>query len=483
MAIKNNEVDYVADIDDYSLNEEEQTLFENPKKRESQAKRWFLTLNNPFWTEKNVEVDMMTNILPVNNDYYNLDYCKSFNNIDLFDFHFIRAKAKVKDKQISKVLKEIENEDGSKKYVETAVETEIEVEREFVVERPFFKSYDHFKQYIDNLHVEGLKWSVGQVEQGHLKETPHIQFGICFDENHAKRFYNIKKYFPCAYIAQARGSNFDIMKYCTKQDTRIEEPFQFGTIGEMRSRTDKEEFYLALKAGADNFELLENFYSLTTTLGFEKIDSMRDVVFNSKYKTEFRNIETTFIHGESGVGKTTFIYKEFGFENVFRVSYYGKFQFNGYRGEKILLLDEFSGQVNLGWLNQILDGFPLKLEVKGGERIACFDKVFIVSNFSFSELYGKQQEENPKLYETVFRRVHHIFRVNKKGEFIKEKQSIFEDIPEDKVTLKGRTRKISKSYKYDSYGREFLIYDASCSKQIGFEEVVSVKLPFSEDQQ
>ncbi len=482
MAIRNKEIDYVIDIDNYSLNEEEKTLFEETKKRDSQAKRWFLTLNNPFWTEKNVEVDMLNNTLPINDDYYNLDYCKSFNNIDLFEFHFVKVKAKVKDKQIAKVLKEIENEDGSKKYVETKIETEIEVEREFIVERPYFKSYEHFKQYIENLNVEGLKWAVGQVEQGHKEETPHIQFGICFDENHAKRFYTMKKYFPCAYIAKALGNNFDIMKYCTKQDTRIEEPFKFGNIGEMRGRTDREEFYLALKSGADNFELLENFYSLTTTYGFDKIDSIRDVFFNSRYKNEFRNVETTFIYGDSGVGKTTLVYQEFGFENVFRVSYYGKFQFNGYRGEKILVLDEFAGQINLGWLNQILDGFPLKLEVKGGERIACFEKVFICSNYSFDELYGKQKEENARLYETVFRRVHHIYRVNKKGEFIKEKESIFEDIPENEVKLKGRTKRVSQSFKFDAYGQKYLIYDCHGYKQTEFEKVKDLKqLPFEED--
>ena len=481
MASKNKTFDFVVDIDDYSLNEEEKTLFEEPKKQETQLKRWFLTLNNPFWTETSVDVDMATNTLPINDEYYNLDYCKSFNNVDLFEFHYIKVKALVKEKQIDKVLKEVESEDNQKKYVEVDVEKEIKVEKEFVVERPYFKSYEHFKQYIENLQIDGLKYAVGQVEKGHKEETLHIQFGLIFDETHGKRFYTMKKYFPTAYMAQARGSNFDIKKYCTKQDTRVEEPFEFGKFVEMRKRTDYEEFQSALKSGASDEELLENFYTLTSTLGFEKINKQRDVMFNSKYKREFRNLETTYIYGDSGVGKTTFIYEQFGFENVFRVSYYGKFQFNGYNGEKILLLDEFSGQVNLYWLNQILDGFPLKLEVKNGERIACFEKVYICSNFSFFELYGKQQEENARLYETVFRRIHHIYRVDNKGNFIKEKESIFEDIPENEIRLKGKTRRVSQSFKYDAYGQKHLIYDCHSYKQEKFEEIKNVaSLPFDE---
>ena len=93
MAIKTKDIDYVVDLDDYSLNEEEKTLFEETTKKDKQAKRWFLTLNNPFWTDNDIEIDLTNNELPINYDYYNLDYCKSFNNIDLFDFSFCESKS------------------------------------------------------------------------------------------------------------------------------------------------------------------------------------------------------------------------------------------------------------------------------------------------------------------------------------------------------------------------------------------------------
>lgn len=476
MAIKTKEIDYVIDLDEYSLNEEEKTLFEETAKKDKQAKRWFLTLNNPFWTEKDVEIDLSNNDLPINYEYYNLDYCKSFNNIDLFDFHYIKVKAKVKEKVIDKALKE----DAENKYIEIELQKEIIVEKEFIVERPYFKSYDHFKQYMENLQIEGLKWSTGQVEKGHKEETLHIQFGICFDETHGKRFYTMKKYFPTAYIAQARGSNFDIMKYCTKVDTRVEEPFQIGKIAEMRSRTDIDEFYQAIKSGADNFELLENFYALTTQFGFDKIDKQRDVYFNSKYRDEWRNIETTYYYGDSGVGKTTLIYKQYGFKNVFRVSYYGKFMFNGYNGEKVLLLDEFTGQISLTWLNQILDGYPLKVEVKGGERIACFEKIYIISNFSLYTIYKQQREHAPKEFETLFRRIHHIYLVEK-GKLIPKKESIFEDIPENEVDLKGRTKRVSQSYNYNEYGQKFIIYDYHHKHLEGLQEIEQTEMIFEEE--
>lgn len=469
MAVKTKDIDYVIDIDTYALNEEEKTLFEEPKKKDKQAKRWFLTLNNPFWQEDFEEIDMLTNTLPLNNEYYNLDFCKSFNNIELFDFHFIKVKANVKEKQIEKVFKEIE-ENGEKKLVEVDVEKVVLVEKEFVVERPYFKSYEHFKQYIENLQVEGLKWSIGQVEKGHNEETVHIQFGICFDDTHAKRFYTMKKYFPTAYIAQALGSNFDIMKYCTKQDTRIEEPYQVGNISEMRSRSDIQEFNQAIKSGASNLELTENFFGLTAQYGYEKIDKIRDTLFNSKFRTQGRNVEVTYIYGEAGAGKTSWVFKKFGFENVFKVSYYGKFMFNGYNGEKVLLLDEFDGQINLQWFNNICDGYPLKLEVKGGERLACYDKVFIISNHSYLNYY-KSTADNDKMFNTFYRRLNFIYRMDKEKGFISEKESEFEDIPEKDIVLPGLTRRVSRSYKYNNYGYKYIVYDAHAKHLENIQEI------------
>lgn len=476
---KTKDIDYIVTLDDYSLTEEEQRLFETPKKREIQAKRWFLTLNNPFWTAEDEEVNPMNCDLEIVADHYNLDFCKSFNNIDLFEFHYIKVTAKVKEIQIEKVLKEVADSSGEKKYQEISVEKEVIVEKEIVVERPYFKSYDHFKNYLENLQIEGLKWSCGQVEKGKINGTIHLQFGVCFDETHGKRFYTMKKYFPTAYIAQARGSNFDILQYCTKEETRIEEPFQIGNISEMRTRNDISEFYAAIKAGASDYELMENFYGLVAQYGFEKINMQRDVYFNSRYRTEGRNIEITYIYGDAGVGKTSWVYKQFGFENVFSVPYYGKFMFNGYNGEKVLLLDEFDGQVNIQWLNKILDVYPLKLEIKGGERFACYNKVFIVSNKSYLNFY-KNTNENNNLFETWYRRLHFIYRVDRKKGFILEKSSEFEEVPDDERKLKGVTKRIARSYRYNEYGYKYVCYDAHASLLEGKQEIEQEEMIFDE---
>ena len=460
MAKKQKEDDgVVLEIDNYELSEEDKQLFEATDKKDKQLCRWFITINNPFWGEENVEADTMNTDLEIKTDYYNLDYVKSFNNIDLFEFHYVEVTAIVDEIKKDKVLREIVDENGKKKIIEETVEKTEKVKKQIIVERPYFKSYQHFKSYLENLQVEGLKYSVGQVEKGHKENTTHLQFGVNFDDRHAKRFYTMKKYFPTAYLAMARGSNYDIKVYCTKIDTRVEEPFEIGKFVEMRKRTDYEEFYSALKSGASNLELMENFYTLFTTMGQDKIDKQRDLLFNSQYEDKGRNIRTTYIYGAPGTGKTKSVYKKYGFSNVFRVSYYGKFQFNGYKGQKVLLLDEFNGQINLGWLNQILDSYPIKLETKGGERIACFDTVIICSNYSFEEIYKEQKLIKDDIYNSVYRRIHFIYKYEKDNKIITEKDSEFEEIPKEEQELDGVTERVNKSYTYDSFGVRKCVYD------------------------
>ena len=62
--------------------------------------------------------------------------------------------------------------------------------------------------------------------------------------------------------------------------------------------------------------------------------------------------------------------------------YYGNsgLWWDGYTDQKVIILDEFRGQIQLGKLLKILDPYPLQLEVKGGAVWARYSIVFIISN-------------------------------------------------------------------------------------------------------
>jgi len=454
--------DIIIAEDNVEMSESDKEIREKVDKRDRQLKRWFMTINNPFFDPDVVEeVDMNENTLPVKYDYYNLEFVKSFNNVDLFDFHYVKVTAKVDEIIIDKALKEVvENIDGNEsiKLIEVDIEKTVKVEKEFVVERPYFKDYECLKTYIENLEIEGLKYAVGQIEKGE-QETIHLQAGLIFDDKHGKRFYTMKKYFPTAYLDKVRGSNYDVKVYCTKEDTRIMPPFEIGKFSEMRARTDYEEFKAALKSGASDDELMENFYSIVAQVGLKNIQLQRDVYMQKEYANKCRNIEVTYIYGHGGVGKTRSVYRGRKFDEVFKMTRYGQFAFHGYKYQKILLMDEFIGQPKLQTMNNWLDNYPLDLEIKGGSITACYDKVYIVSNIPYSQIYKEEQTSNIDIFRTFDRRIHHIFEVNDKGEFIKKRETIFEDIPDDEIEAEGWTKRVSKVVQYTYDGEPYVVYD------------------------
>ena len=89
-----------------------------------------------------------------------------------------------------------------------------------------------------------------------------------------------------------------------------------------------------------------------------------------------KQVDVYYIEGETGIGKTYGIFKMF--PDAYRPVIAGeKLWFDGYNGEKTLLLDELRGNIKLSYLLQILDPYPLKVEVKGGTVNAEWDRVFI----------------------------------------------------------------------------------------------------------
>lgn len=95
------------------------------------------------------------------------------------------------------------------------------------------------QEYLETIHKE-LKavYTVGQLEKGE-QGTPHIQFFMNF--NPPIRAARIKKFDQSLHIEAVKVNN-GADKYCMKEDTRLEGPFEFGVKPvERNSKHDWEE--------------------------------------------------------------------------------------------------------------------------------------------------------------------------------------------------------------------------------------------------
>lgn len=433
----------------------------------SQSRRFMITINNPFWESNFEEVDIENTDLPIKLDHFDFKYVGFYEK--LFEYHYVKANVSDTKPRIVK-----KTDEQGKGYL---VEENYIEKHEAVVKRPYFKDYDSVRKFFENL--EDCKYCCGQLEIGNAENTKHIQSFVVF--KNPKSFDRVRVLFPTAHIDVANGTNTQCRDYCTKSETRVGEPFEFGTFAEMRARTDVKNFFDLLDSGATDMELRE-LYPQLYLKEFKKLNELRLARRKEIYSKQCRDVEVTYIYGSSGVGKSTYVNGLVVNDSVFRVDSFDKSAFTDYAGEDTLVIDEFKGQFNLQFMNRLLDCFPLKVRGLCSLLPACFTKVYIVSNFSYNELYKPEQIENVGQYAGFVRRLNNIIKVEKGGVIKQLRETTFEEIPKSELKPYGRKKRIKQIAEIGEDGFRKVVYDRELQKEnsMQFEliEKTTDELPF-----
>lgn len=252
-------------------------------------------------------------------------------------------------------------------------------------------------------------------EIGLMGETFHTHIFIACSS--AVRFTTLQKKFTGAHFEVAKGTSQQNMEYVfkigkwantDKEDTNL--PDSHESWGEMPverqgKRNDYDDLYDMIKAGATNYEILEQCPQYM--LNLDKIERCRQVLNEEKYKSVWRNLHTTYIYGETGAGKTRGVMEKYGYENVFRITDY-EHPFDGYKGQDIVIFEEFRSSVRMGDMLNYLDGYPVELRCRYANKIACFTKVYIVSNIPLCAQYTDIQGNQNETWKAFLRRIHEV---------------------------------------------------------------------------
>ena len=138
---------------------------------------------------------------------------------------------------------------------------------------------------------------------------------------------------------------------------------------------------------------------------------------------KLRDVDVTYIYGLPGTGKTRYIYDNYKFGEFYHTSVYNNSTFDGYNGQDVLVLDEFSGKINIELMNRLLDRYPFELPARFANKVACYTKVYIISNFKITELYKDEQSSKRILFDAFLRRIKKIVRFEKNGDMIVERDN------------------------------------------------------------
>lgn len=274
-------------------------------------------------------------------------------------------------------------------------------------------SHEHIREII-NINFRSIVYCAMADEQG---QTLHTHLYIVFSGG--VRFSTIKKHFPTAHIEVAQGSSQQNKDYIAKTgkwendpkcDTRIDGTFE--EMGEMPIEdqgisSEEAAIIERIKDGATNAEILIEFPHYLR--GLRDVEYVRQTLRAEEYRERWRTLETTYIWGVTGAGKTRFVMDGCGYANVYAVNNY-KHAFDGYMGENVMLFDEFNSQFRIQDMNNYLDGYPLTLPARYSNKQACYERVYIISNLDLREQYPYERLNQPDVWAAFIRRIHKVIR-------------------------------------------------------------------------
>lgn len=262
-------------------------------------------------------------------------------------------------------------------------------------------------------------------EIGGKEGTDH--FHLFIYNKHAIALQTIRNLFPKMHYEICHGNCVQNMQYVFKLGKWADTEKGLTTIPESHweqgecpvekpgRRVDLEDLYNAVKEGKSNFEILESYPQAMRHL--EMLDRTRELLHSEKYSKEFRQLKVYYVWGTTEAGKTRFVYDTYGFANVHRVSDYDH-PFDSYKGQDVLVLDEYRSDFKVRLLLNLLDGYPLELSARFFDRWACYHKVIIISNISLSQQYKHIQEDEPETWKAILRRIHKVIHFT--GDCIQE---------------------------------------------------------------
>lgn len=249
-------------------------------------------------------------------------------------------------------------------------------------------------------------------EQG----TPHTHIFAAF--KNSVMFDTVHKRFYGAHIEPANGTHQDNRDYVRKEgkwadDAKHEtnKPETFEEWGELppdrqRSESQAEHIVHMIRAGKSNAEILEECPTAYSKIGF--IEQTRQTFLQERHKDRWRNLTVTYLWGDPGAGKTRSIMEKFGYSNVFRVTNYDNHPFDGYKGQDVIIFEEFRSSIKIQDMLNYLDGYPLELPCRYANKVACYTQVYLISNIALEKQYTNVQEDNPETWWAFRRRIHRI---------------------------------------------------------------------------
>lgn len=219
--------------------------------------------------------------------------------------------------------------------------------------------------------------------------TVHLQGYVVFKANHRLKAATIK--LPGTHLEIAKGNTEANVAYCSKDGMFVEHGDR-PMSQQAKGLQERERWLDIIKCAKEGS--LEETYPKVYFQHYATAEKLA-----AKYAKPIANIKEVFVYwGDTGTGKSHTAWLEAG-PDAYGKDPMSKFWY-GYSGQKNVVIDEFTGDINISHVLRWFDKYPLNVEIKGSSVPLAAEKIWITSNLSPDEWYP----DRPKSQKDALRR-------------------------------------------------------------------------------
>lgn len=217
------------------------------------------------------------------------------------------------------------------------------------------------------------------------KNTPHLQGVICFDTQYTLK--QVKTLLcPRAHLEKMRGTWEEAKAYAIKDGNVLRNE---GEGLKQGSRSDLAECKRKFDEGATAEELLDSDFPVVWK-AYKAFQALEDARARKRVRT-FAMPKCLWLYGASGVGKTHVVHEYC--KQALSDAYWwspDKGWWDNYTGQKIVVFNDFNGEVDYKTMLRLADKFPADVSRRGRPPHPFLAEIILVtSNHSIDLVYPK----------------------------------------------------------------------------------------------
>lgn len=259
----------------------------------------------------------------------------------------------------------------------------------------------------------------GEKGTDHTHVYAAFRNSVMFDTIHSK-FFGV-------HVDAAKGKHRDNRDYIRKEGKWLDDAKHetnhietFEEWGELppdksRSESQAEMIMQMIRDGKSNAEIITECPNAYTKLNY--IEQARQTLLEDQYKNTRRVLDVTYIWGDTGVGKTRSVMDKYGYSEVYQITDYVH-PFDGYKGQDVVIFEEFRSSLKIEDMLKYLDGYPLQLPCRYANKTACYTKVYLISNIPLEKQYPNVQVDCPATWAALNRRINQVQHMTREFELL-----------------------------------------------------------------